>query len=98
MGFLSFWFGIVRALYKSMNGDAQKGESKMTKSTKKLALATKYISAQVAYRRKAAERSAAIEAGLYGVVDDIVEMDTVISLGYEFRAMCNPGSPFYIKG
>ena len=70
----------------------------MTKSKKKLALATKYIKAQIAYHRKRDERLAAAEAGNYGTVDDIFEMDAVISLGYDFRAMNNPGSPFYIKG
>ena len=69
-----------------------------TKSKKKLALATKYIKAQIAYRRKNAERIASAKAGNYGTVDDIDEMDTVISLGYDFRAMNNTGSPFYIKG
>jgi len=70
----------------------------MTKSKKKLALATKYIKAQIAYRRKKAERIALAKAGIYDATDDITEMDAVISLGYDFRAMNNPGSPFYIKG
>jgi len=70
----------------------------MTKSKKKLALATEYIKAQVAYRRKKAERIAAEKAGDYVTISLIPEMNKVIRLGYDFRAMNNPGSPFYIKG
>jgi hypothetical protein len=70
----------------------------MTKSKKKLALATKYTKAQIAYRRKKGERIAQAKAGIFNGTDDIRELDAVISLGYDFRAMNNPGSPFYIKG
>jgi hypothetical protein len=70
----------------------------VTKSKKKLALATEYIKAQIAFRRKNAERIALMKAGIYGVVDIIPAMNAVIRLGYDFRAMNNPGSPFYIKG